>query len=591
MIRSLFGGKGKIAAPVMAARSNAQPSAPAHEPERQAPPPVPQPLFVDAASLDIILAEYRPMPFPAGLSSENGGFLLLADGHHVVCLRRQDMANTGVGYACARKLKALMPHVQIVDVSAAKMREAEQRGDAAASSGRRQQSSSTVQQQGFELVEAALKVDASDVHIDIEDKGPAAPLVVVTLRVNGEILEHARYTDAGSVQVFQEVNRAYYQNEATVLAGERNASVMNEAAGRFFAKLRLPLRDAEVRFESDTTSTGTTTTLRILNYEGKPSLITDLSSLGFAPSQSMLLTQAAQARFGLMLFMGATGDGKTTSVAAALAATSGTRKRRIGMEQPPELHIPYMQQLQFPEDDFRDAMKGTLRQDPDVIYVGEINGDEVARLAVSAALTGHLVPASLHANNVHSGLRRLVSDKGFAVSLEDLCSEGMLQLAEAQQLAPVLCTYCRVPATPHLHRDQISALEALQLDPLQMFARHPAHNNRCPHCHGRGVVSRTVLAEVVRPNTEFVEALRTEGVSAAMHVYRASRVAGFDQEDMTGKSVFEHGLYKAHVGMICTRQLLSDFDVLTHPEVLRKRARADMDRALRRGGATVESAE
>ena len=234
-------------------------------------------------------------------------------------------------------------------------------------------------------------------------------------------------------------------------------------------------------------------------------------------------------------------------------------------------------------------MKGTLRQDPDVIYVGEINGDEVAKLGVAAALTGHLVPASLHANNVHSGLRRLVSDKGFGVSLEDLCSEDMLQLAEAQMLAPVLCTHCRTHAAPYLHRDQIWALEALELDPVQMYARNQNPANDCPHCKGRGVVRRTVLAEVVRPSQDFIEALRSEGVSSAMAVYRESRSAGFHEEDMTGKNVFEHGLYKANAGMICAVSLLSDFDVLKHPEVLKKRVRADMDRALKR--QSVESAE
>jgi len=532
--------------------------------------------FVPHVDLDTVLGgNYRRLAFPQGLGSENGGFLLMGNGTAIVCLRRQDMQETAVGYSWIRKLKETIPEAQVINVTAAKMREAEHRGEAQLLSGLRAQANSTVQQQGFELVAAALKEDASDIHIDIEDKGPQSPLVLVRLRVNGELIQHNEFRDAASVKIFQEINRAYYQNEATVLAGERNASVMNEAAGRFFAKLRLPVRNAEIRFESDTTSTGTTTTLRVLNYDGKPSLITSLSSLGFSISQVMLITQAAQARHGLLVFMGATGDGKTTSVAAALASNSAASKQcRIGMEQPPELHIPFMQQLQFPEDDFKDAMKGTLRQDPDVIYVGEINGDEVAKLAVVAALTGHLVPASMHANNVHSGLRRLVSDKGFGVSLEDLCSEGMLQLLEAQMLAPTLCTQCRMLAMPYLDRDQIAALELLDLDPAVMYVRHQKPDNRCPECRGRGVLRRTVLAEVVRPTAGFVEALRMDGVSAAMQVHRESRTASFHEEDQTGKNVFEHGLYKAHIGQICTKTLLGEFDILTHPEVRKKQVAA-----------------
>jgi type II secretory ATPase GspE/PulE/Tfp pilus assembly ATPase PilB-like protein len=587
VITRIFGSsKSKGAPTVITGRSTL--SHPGQQAELLPPPaPVTPAVAIDSAPgavslptsavevIDVLNGSFRRMPFPANLNNENGGFMLLTNGNAVVCLRRQDMANTAVGYTWVRKVREDHPNVQVIDVTAGRMREAEQLGEAQATGNLRMQGSSTVQQQGFELVEAGIKEDASDIHLDVHDKGPEAPLVLIRLRINGELITHAKFTDLGSVRVFQEVNRAFFQNEATVLAGERNASVMNEAAGRFYAKLRLPVRNAEVRYELDTTSTGTTTTLRILDYDSKPSTITDLSALGFSASQCLMIRQATQARHGLMIFMGATGDGKTTSVAAALASNPEANKQcRIGMEQPPELHIPFMQQLSFPEDDFKDAMKGTLRQDPDVIYVGEINGDEVAKLAVMAALTGHLVPASMHANNVHSGLRRLVSKSGFGVSLEDISSEGMMQLLCAQMLAPTLCLECRELALPFLARDQLRALEALQLNPHCMYVRHQRDGNKCPHCRGRGVLRRTVLAEVVRPTPEFVEALRTEGVSAAMNLHRESRTAGYDDEDQTGKNVFEHGLYKASIGQICTKSLLSQFDVLTHPEVVRVRATA-----------------
>lgn len=581
MIKNLFGGgKSKpppavinarsaplaVEAPQEAAQRPHEPIAPVK------PAPLPAPDTLDLSVEGVLSGKFRRMPFPAGLSGENGGFLLLTDGQTVVCLRRNDMASTGTGYSWARKLVEAVPHAKVLDVSAAKMREAEQKGEEAIS-GFRAQGSSTVQQQGFELVEAALKEDASDIHIDIDSQGPRAPQVLIRFRVHGELIQHLHYTDTGSVKVYAEVVRALFQNEATSVAAERNTSVLNDSAGRFYGKLTLPLRATQLRFECDTTSTGSTSNLRVLSYEGKPSLATSLEGLGFASSHVRLQTQAFGAPHGLLLFMGATGAGKTTTVATALAGNPDAIKQySVGMEQPPEIDIPFMQQLAFDEDDFSHALKGTLRLDPDVIYVGEILSDVVARLAVQAAMTGHLVPATLHANNVSTGLRRLVGDQGMRIPMEDMCAQDMLQLAQAQTLVPTLCVNCRQRALPHLQRDQVSALEALEIDPVNLYVRYQGKGNQCPECKGRGVRSRTILAEVVRPTADFLDALLNEGVSAAMEVYRTSRVAAFWEEDQTGKNVMEHGLYKASIGMICTRALLGMFDVTLHPMVIQKRA-------------------
>jgi type II secretory ATPase GspE/PulE/Tfp pilus assembly ATPase PilB-like protein len=173
---------------------------------------------------------------------------------------------------------------------------------------------------------------------------------------------------------------------------------------------------------------------------------------------------------------------------------------------------------------------------------------------------------------VSTGLRRLVGDQGMRIPMEDMCAQDMLQLAQAQTLVPTLCPSCRLRAMPHLQRDQVSALELLEIDPMNLYVRYQGKGNQCSDCKGRGVRSRTILAEVVRPTADFLHAMLHEGVSAAMEVFRSSRTAGFAQEDQTGKNVMEHGLYKASIGMICTRSLLSMFDVTLHPMVIQRRA-------------------
>lgn len=547
--------------------------------------PAPVSLQVHAESLTaeaILERDFERQPFPPGFNSENGAFLLIRIDKEVIVLRREDIVTSALGYAWVRRITNALPHVKLLDVSASTMREFERRTEQVAVGGFRSQAVTARQQEGFELVEAGLKVDASDIHIDISAQGPRAPEVLVRFRVNGELEPHKRLKDVHSVQVYQELVRAFFQNEETSVAHERNTALVSTSAGRHWGRLQLPVREAQVRFESNTTSTGSTTNLRILTYKDKPTMSTDLSGLGFSGSQAALILKGFTAPHGLCIAAGPTGAGKTLTIATALAMNKNAAKQhRVGMEQPPEISIEYMQQLAFGDDDFAEAAKGVLRLDPDVIYPGEILSPAVARMAVQAAMTGHLVPASLHGNNVATALRRLVGEGGMGISLEDLCGEDMLQLIEFQTLVPVLCSSCRQSAKPYLAKDELSALEDLGLSAGNMYVRYQSSVNDCPACQGRGAKGRTVLAEVVRPDADFLEALMEGGVSEAMRSYRSLRTSAFHEEDQAGKNAFEHGLYKAHKGQICIRHLLDNVgDVAKHPQVReRRRARVSQPKA------------
>ena len=517
----------------------------------------------------ILSGSYRRMTLPAGLTAENGAFALFSDGPGIVCLRRKDMATTAVGYAWVSRLKSLHPDARVLDVTPEEMRAVEQVGQGAQTN-RRHHTSNTAQQQGYDMVSAALEVDASDIHIDINEKGVLAPQVLVRLRVNGDLVEQARYNDRASVSVYQEVVRAMFQNENTSVAGERSAGILNESAGRTYGRLTLPTRNAHVRFELDSTSTGSTTNLRILTYEDKPTLSTDLVGLGFSPAQSELLMAGFNAPSGLILCVGPTGGGKTSTVATALSMVPNAHNQaRYGLEQPVEIEIAYMQQLAFEEDAFESAFKGVMRLDPDIIYAGEILNAKAAQMATQAAMTGQLVPATLHGNNAEAGLLRLTNEQGMRVPRADICAEDTLQIVEFQKLVPQLCPECKHEALPVLSGAERAAFDALGIDAAGLYVRFHGADNHCKTCKGTGIRRRTVLSEVVRPDVEFLDALLHHGVHDAMKTYFAKRKAPFTSEDTTGKSWFEHGLYKASIGAICTRDLLTQRSIQMHPVVQR----------------------
>lgn len=514
---------------------------------------------------DVLVPAFELSEFPKGLDSLNGGYLLLSDGTITAVLQRADMASTGAGYNWIMKLRQARPSFVLITVSAEQMRSAigAKSGTGTEAAGRTTQVTNA-QAEGYELVEEAIRRDASDVKIDIEETGPRAPLVLVRIRINGDLFPIRSFNDMASVDAFAVMVRALYQTEANAAVLEKSSSLLTNASGRHYARLTLPGRSAIVRFESDTTSTGASTNLRILSYDGKPTLSTDLVGLGFASSQSAVISNAFEAPSGLCLVMGATGMGKTSTIATALRMNPNAAKQSwYGMEQPPEIDIPYMQQLAFGDDDFAEAIKGVLRLDPDLIYVGEILNATTARVAANLAMTGHLVPASLHGNNIETGLRRLIGKEGMQVPLEDVAADSMLQVLIAQRLVPTLCTECRIPGVKALTVETLATYEAMEIEAEGLYVRYEGTGNRCRACNNTGIRKRTVIAEVVQPDAEWIDALRLGGVREAMTVYRSWRSSPLSDPDQTGKTVFEHGVYKASTGLICAQQLakLPDFHI------------------------------
>lgn len=232
-----------------------------------------------------------------------------------------------------------------------------------------------------------------------------------------------------------------------------------------------------------------------------------LGDLGLAASQVALLKGALTGPAGLILLTGPTGSGKTTTLHAALHALDHRGRVIHTLEDPVEYEFAAIRQTEIRDKiglTFAASLRALLRQNPDVMLVGETRDAETAQLAIRGALTGHLVLSTLHTNDALSAVTRL-RDLG----VESFLMAASLRLVAAQRLVRRLCPACRAP---HPHEAQLRAQHALP--DAQFF--HPVG---CPACQGRGFRGRLAVHEVV-PARPFLSLIAASAPLAELHACR-----------------------------------------------------------------------
>jgi len=236
-------------------------------------------------------------------------------------------------------------------------------------------------------------------------------------------------------------------------------------------------------------------TLPILNGESivmrildKSKVMIKLEGLGMHPDNFDKFSSSMKAPYGIIFVTGPTGSGKTTTLYAALNAIKSVQSKIITVEDPVEYQLNLIQQTQVNEKaklTFAAALRSILRQDPDIIMIGEVRDQETLRIAVQAALTGHLVFSTLHTNDSISAVTR-VMDMG----IEPYLLSGSLVAIEAQRLVRKLCPYCKskitLPKTAH------EDLDDLLPDTYQFYK-----NNGCEKCSQTGYIGREMLSEIL----------------------------------------------------------------------------------------------
>ena len=286
---------------------------------------------------------------------------------------------------------------------------------------------------------------------------------------------------------------------------------------------------------------GESIVLRLLPKERKD---LGLERLGMAADHLELLTAWTREAHGIVLVTGPTGSGKSTTLYAALAASNDGMKKIITVEDPVEFQLPGVTQVQTHADiglDFAGVLRSILRQDPDVVMVGEIRDRETAEIAIQAALTGHLVLSTVHTNDSLGAFTRLID-----MGVEPFLVATPIKGVQAQRLVRRLCPRCAVPAAAVLPAivEETSAWAQRVLGDTPPSWMEPVG---CSHCQGTGYRGRVGIYELVPVDEPMQQAV----VSGAGHM-KLKQMA----RDRGYRFLREDGLLKAWQGVTSVDEVL-----------------------------------
>jgi len=327
------------------------------------------------------------------------------------------------------------------------------------------------------LISEAVAARASDIHVE-----PRANGVGVRLRVDGLLRE--------SMQLPRGLGRQV-TSRLKIMGSLDIAERRLPQDGRAVA--RVDGQTVDLRVSTMPTLHGETVVLRLLP---QGATLVSLTDLGLPDATRRQLIDALERPQGLVLVTGPTGSGKTTTLYAGLAEVSDPTRNVLTLEDPVEVQLPGVNQTQVESRiglTFARGLRHVLRQDPDVVLVGEIRDQETAQLAVEASFTGHLVLATLHTNDAASAVARLVD-----LGADAFLIASSLQLVLAQRLARKVCEHCAVPDQP----DPI-LVERLGTDRDTDDPGPPGfrRGEGCSRCEGAGTIGRVAITEslVVSP--------------------------------------------------------------------------------------------
>jgi type IV pilus assembly protein PilB len=289
-------------------------------------------------------------------------------------------------------------------------------------------------------------------------------------------------------------------------------------------------RDIDLRVSVLPTLFGEKVVMRLLD---KSSLQLDMTKLGFEEAPLRNFKEAIHKPFGMVLVTGPTGSGKTTTLYSALSELNTLDVNISTCEDPVEFNLPGINQVQMHEEiglTFASSLRSFLRQDPDIIMVGEIRDFETAEIAVKAALTGHLVLSTLHTNDAPQTVNRLLN-----MGVEPFLVASSVNLILAQRLARKVCPQCKTEIDP-----PVEALRDLGVK-MEDIGSFPVYEGKgCGLCANTGFKGRLALYEVM-PMSDEVRELVLAGASA-MEIKRESVRLGMDTLRMAGINKLKEGI-------------------------------------------------
>jgi len=374
------------------------------------------------------------------------------------------------------------------------------------------------------LVLKSLKEHATDIHIEPDEK-----LVRTRYRIDGIL-----HQGPSIPKELQSALVSRIKIQANLDISERRTP----QDGRI--KFVKNLRETDLRVSVYPTAHGEDVVLRVLD---KSSVCLRLEQLGFGSETQKRMRLLVHEPHGMLLVTGPTGSGKTTTLYSLLAEINSLEKNVITVEDPIEYQLPMIRQSQVNPKiglTFAAGLRAILRQDPDVIMLGEVRDAETARIAISAALTGHLMLTTLHTNTAAGALPRLM-DMGIEPFLLSSSIMGVL----AQRLVRRVCNECK----------ETYGASPAEADQLGCEPGTPLCRGRgCPNCRETGYRGRTTLFELILPTDEIRKLVLTR--AAESDIARAARTAGANSILEVGREKVLAGITTlAEVTRVCRTEL------------------------------------
>ena len=337
-----------------------------------------------------------------------------------------------------------------------------------------------------DIIVKASKDGASDIHFD-----PRENSLMVRFRIDGDLRDYT------------EIPKIYERNLITRIKLIANMNITESRLPQDGSiKGTIKGINLETRVSTLPTNEGEKCVIRILDYTRS---LEGIESLGFNDDNFKKLKKMIAEPNGIILITGATGSGKSTTVYSILQVLNKKETNIITVEDPIEMNLEGLNQVQVNSEiglDFATVLRSILRQDPNVILIGEIRDSETAKIAVRASITGHLVLSTIHTNNSLSTIERLLD-----MNVERYLLSSALSGIISQKLAKMVCPRCRIKEKTTPYQKKVFKL-ALNKDVNEIYNANP---NGCDKCN-KGYRGRIAIQEVLMINDEIRNALNEENL-------------------------------------------------------------------------------
>ncbi len=370
------------------------------------------------------------------------------------------------------------------------------------------------------ILRSSIVAKASDIHIEVTEKN-----CIVRDRIDGMLQQRF---------IFDKVVFGPLASRLKLLSNLDIAERRKPQDGRFSATVA----GGEYDFRISTLPTliGESIVMRILD---KSKTVIALEDMGMNEKSYEKFKNGITTPYGIVLVTGPTGSGKTTTLYASLNAIKSDKDKIITVEDPVEYQMAGIQQVQVNNSaglTFASALRSILRQDPDKIMIGEIRDTETLRIAIQAAMTGHLVLSTLHTNDAISAIFRMVD-----MGIESYLVSGSLVAIQAQRLVRKICPHCKV-RTELSNRMLNDIKDFLPPDRELTFYK----GKGCKHCYNSGYIGREMISEVLTVSNEIARMIAAEETKEV--ITKQAKKEGF-------MTMFEDGIIKALDGKTTVEEI------------------------------------